>query len=452
MGKGVERIPEYGVVVVEGLPGSGKSFIGVKTLIELIISERRPVYTNLPIRFRVAREYLRNRGGDKLANLLRPLDREGFERFCERVAQFKAFREAARGSLQYRSVMNEDALRERFCAEFGPDRTIGAVGPGVDPAERINWVPPCSVIFIDEAHEWFPMQDQARDTTAFREYLARHRHLMHQVFFASQERGRISKSIRVMAGQYWLVRNMGEDRLAWGIKWKHLGIRPMGYAKYTGDQVERRSADNVRPIENFVVIPWLPSNRWIFRLYDSFTHVGSRRQIVKQVRRARVEAGLTEKGEDEAAAVAAAEQARRERVPMFKRARRLVVRAAVLVMVGGVAYGLGRGGGRGEAVAVAAAEAAAAGPEPFVWPEWRGGGADYVRLGDGARMKVGDVYGGRASLEYISMRPAYSVWVLDGVDVWMWKRGQAPGRVGSVEEVDRAARVALADGRGGGGE
>src|SRR5690606_33456844 len=91
-------------------------------------------------------------------------------------------------------------------------------------------------------------------------------------------------------------------------------------------------------------LPWLPWNRWVFRLYRSFTHAGDTRELKRGLAEARARAGLNDKG----AVVAAPVEV--EAVANKKRGRigaavmwcgRWAVRAAVLCVVGVIAYGIG---------------------------------------------------------------------------------------------------------------
>ena len=59
---------DYGVEIIHGLMGSGKSFFAVRRALSMVEEARRPLYTNLPMKWAVVRKYLRLRGGSDLAN------------------------------------------------------------------------------------------------------------------------------------------------------------------------------------------------------------------------------------------------------------------------------------------------------------------------------------------------------------------------------------------------
>lgn len=269
---------DYGIQIVEGLPGSGKSFFCIdRLLLPAITRAHRPVYTNLPVRWRVLRAFLYKRGGSKLAGLIRPLDAEGLIRFAERFDTRARLVESLKA--QRVDHYRVDALAD---AQLGPTITDG---------EGLNWIPRGSVIIVDEAQKWFPMANQSREPLAFMRYLSMHRHAWHKLFFVTQERGRISKNIRAMADKFWVVRNKKEDCLAWGVRFKHVGLNAFGYAAYTADQLAGRTMET-RPAENYVVFPTFPSKRWIFRLYDSFTQSGSVACAAKELEAIRKEVGV----------------------------------------------------------------------------------------------------------------------------------------------------------------
>lgn len=269
---------DYGIQVIEGLPGSGKSFFCIdRLLLPAIMKAHRPVYTNLPVRWRVLRAFLYKRGGSKLAGLIRPLDADGLMRFAERF------------DTRARLVETLKAQRvEHYRVDALADEQLG---PTITDGEGLNWIPRGSVIIVDEAQKWFPMAHQSKEPLAFMRYLSMHRHAWHKLFFVTQERGRISKNIRAMADKFWVVRNQKEDCLAWGIRFKHLGLNAFGYAAYTSDQLLGRT-NETKPAENYVVFPTMPNKRWIFRLYDSFTQSGSVACAAKELEAIRKEVGV----------------------------------------------------------------------------------------------------------------------------------------------------------------
>ena len=59
---GIEKLP-FGIISVVGKPGAGKSYYLTKKAIEAVTIHRRPVYTNLPIRWRVMWHWVAKRYG-----------------------------------------------------------------------------------------------------------------------------------------------------------------------------------------------------------------------------------------------------------------------------------------------------------------------------------------------------------------------------------------------------
>ena len=70
-----------GIELVTGIPGSGKSFHMVERLVDWVLKEQRPVYTNLPLCWRVLRKYLKIKGGEHCAGLIHELTEERFNTF-----------------------------------------------------------------------------------------------------------------------------------------------------------------------------------------------------------------------------------------------------------------------------------------------------------------------------------------------------------------------------------
>jgi hypothetical protein len=281
------KLPDVGVWVIEGLPGSGKSFYAVRSLLDWVLVERRPVFSNLPIKWRVLRKYLAVRGGPTYANLVYELTRDHFARFIDRSCRKQKLRQELQTTGRDGRPLSHQQLQDRYTAELGPDVYRGA---------GANHVPPGAVLIIDEAQLWYPMKDQAREDPNLLGYLSMIRHHVHLGVFITQEAGRISKSIRVMAQRFVRVRDKGDDKFAWNIRFRHVGIRGIGYAIYNGDALNDRALDS-EPVANFALYPWLPSERVIFRLYSSFTHIGSLSRTIAALRQARAESGVTEEVE-----------------------------------------------------------------------------------------------------------------------------------------------------------
>lgn len=329
------RPPSFGIEVVEGRPGSGKSFYGVARVLRALVEERRPVYTNLPIRFRVLRAWLRRRHGAAVANLLTPLTREHFTAFLARQAKRNLFLER----LQLSGLTPRERLAG-FYAEHGPD-VVRQVNPG-DP--KPNWIPPMSVILIDEAHQWYPQNAQRAEDPNLLSYVTMVRHHVHHLYVITQDRMQVSISFRRLAAYFWEVINLASERIAWSFTLGHLGLAGFRYRQYTPEQEDARSNAERMPCSSTVVLPWWPSESWKFRLYDSFTHLGDVRELRRQLREYRKLSGV---GEDGQAVAEYAAPAGREGSMLRLIGR--VVMVLVLVVVG-VAVGRAVGGPKPAAV------------------------------------------------------------------------------------------------------
>lgn len=279
------KAPETGIELLVGEPGAGKSLFAVQRMIQVMREQRRPVYTNLPLRWRVFRAYLRTMGGEKLADLLRPLSEDHFRRFIERFEGFRAFKDELKA--RDRGIRVRE-VRERWLRERGPDTFEG---------DGANWIPPGAVVVIDEVQHWFTnpalkIGNAKPEPQALMSYLTMHRHLMHWVWFATQRERQISTTIKALAHRIWQIRRRDNDKLVWGIQFKHLGVKALGYRAFRPEDDPEKD----EPHQVFTAFPWLPWNQVYFRLYDSFTHAGSKRQLREGLRQARMHAGLNEKG------------------------------------------------------------------------------------------------------------------------------------------------------------
>lgn len=407
------RIPDYGVEVIEGLPGSGKSYAAVEKMLRVVLSQKRPCYTNLPLNFSKVRAYLRLKGGEKCANLIQELKQEHFRKFIARFVKKAKCRELATTLKTHTDLSVVDA---NFDRDNGPDVAIG---------EHANWVPATSLVILDEVHWWFPMRDQASEPRELLEYLSMHRHVWHWLWVLTQDRGRISISFRKMATKFTTARNISEDRLAWGLRFKHLGISGLGYATYTGDQVENRTLDS-DPLENHVVFPWLPWNRFVFRLYRSFTHLGTADELQAVLARERVVAGVDVLSGDKPVSIA---KGGASKLLKFAVVGMLVVCLLVFVVVGFALVSGGRSSTASPGVATTVA--------PPVFPRFDGI-VDGAAVFDGKRVKPAEMH---KNIFLVEADVAAKTVLID-VDgyAYLWLHGAPPRLLGDSRLVARAIR------------
>jgi hypothetical protein len=469
MGK-PQRLPHVTCDVVEGLPGSGKSFYGVGKVLEWIEADRRPVYTNLPLRFRVFQRFLRHRGGEKLAGLLVELTQDHFAAFLERNwkrMEFRTlvktrYRERLKAGRRGRGAVFMESRFQRLWERLNGRDILR--GPGA------NWIPPLAVICIDEAHLWYPgvaVERKREESPALLKYLSMHRHHGHALTWITQDRMQLTATVRRLTAHYWQVRDRGEDRVAWGIRLRHFGVRAFGYVKRTPEQEAGRSGENFKAAEDYTVFPWLPKERWKFRLYDSYTNVGGRGHLVRLLRKAREDSGITEPERGRVIVTPTSDGGWRisrygmERWDMGKVTRVawwLASRSAAAVLFLGVGAAIGAGyiGPMKAAEGVELVEAewkakldaakptvssrlsgeSKAAKPPATWWEGRKLGS-LSKSGvsvDGKRVSIGGTLEGGAELVSVSVRHRRAVWLVDGM-LWSWTAGKDPARIGTPAQV-----------------
>lgn len=452
---------DYGLELIEGLMGSGKSYFATRRVVQTIQTTRRPVYTNLPLKFPVVRAYLRSRGGPELAGLIRRLDETHWRAFLARQHKFAKFRErlskkrpadlepAAFAELVRATGKPADQLR-RAAKFYTSDIAAwfeAVEGPHVVDGPDANWIPPASVICIDEVQHWHPMTAQKGDTNRddLLAYLTMCRHHVHWVWIITQDATRISIEFRRLAHYVWRVWNRAEDRLAWGVRWKHLGVKAMGYRKVASDDMVAGNKDSQRPSESFTILPWLPRNKVIFRLYSSHTNLGNAVHLERELRRARVMAGLSASGvsRTEVGEMLAKRQEERRKPRLMRRVVRAGRNACVVVLCCGVAWAVGRASA--PETEVLASEQQASEPGPIVWPRWSSAGRRPI-VG-ARRVEVGDAIDPRAVVEFIHPNGRAMVLRVDDVDWWLWDYPQPePVRVGPIEDVRSRVAGILAGG------
>lgn len=444
----------YGVEVIHGLMGAGKSFFAVRRCVREALATRRPLYTNLPIKFPVMRRYMRLQGGSEVTNLIRRLDEDHWRRFLRRQHDYSKFREA----LKKRRPADLDAERfASFAAAVGEDpahllrqqkifdRQVSAWycslnGPNIIDGPEANWIPPTAIIAIDEVQHWHPMTNQKADQNRedLLAYLTMIRHHGQWLWVITQDASRIAIEFRLLARYFWRVWDRGEDRLAWGLRFKHFRIKAMGYECATKEQLENKDPENARPIDRFTVIPAFPWNQVLFRLYSSHTNIGSARAMLRDLRRAREFAGLDADGHThmELAMTTAAPP----KPTLLRRLVRLVRRFLTLIIFCMIAFAAGSFFAAPPAPETASETAPVELP-PLVWPRWTGAGsAPWI---DRKRIRQGEWINPRVFLEHIDPGGRKLVLRVDDAEWWLWQWPEPePRRVGTVDDI-RAAVARL---------
>lgn len=417
-----ETVLRYGIEMYVGRPGAGKSLVAVRKLLKVVQEERRVVYTNLPLKWRVVRRWLQLRGGDKLAGLIRPLREDHFNAFIKRFSLRHLFVDEA----QTRGVHRRAAVAQ-FNAEHGPNVVDG---PGA------NWIPAGALIVIDEVQHWFP--NPALRTASHKPeppylgtYLQMHRHMLHWIWILTQAERQVSPTWKSLYAIVWEVVDFARERFVWHFQLCWFGITACRYRSYTPADWNDGNPRGF-PVESFTILPGLPWNRWMFRLYSSFTHAGDLKELQKELAMERVSEGLTEDGQ----IVGGAVQATRPR-RSWKRAGLLL---AFVMAVGLFSFVVGRGvsvapkpqDASGDAVVIV-------GPDVKLVMQTRG---PSPRFSDGSRPRVGERWNNGTVMAATD----------DGIgcagdDGWyyQWLFGKGGTRVCRVEEVCGFAERIAAD-------
>lgn len=442
---------DYGVEVIHGLMGAGKSYFAVRRCVRVILETRRPLYTNLPLRFPVVRQYLRTKGGQECANLIRRLDERHWRAFLARQHEYAKFREALKkktpGDLEperlarYAAAIGR-APEQAARAHAFTERNLSAWyqsenGPHVIDGPDANWIPPTAVVVIDEVQHWHPMirQSNDKDREHLQAYLTMIRHHLQWIWVITQDASRIAIEFRLLARYFWRVWDRGEDRLAWGVRFKHFGVHAMGYECATKDQLENKDPENARPIARFTIIPSFPWNRTIFRLYSSHTNIGSARAMLRELARARHMAGLDDDGRTESEKAMQTEQPKKP--SFFRRLTRFLTRTAVLAVFTLGAFAAGTH--LGPKAEPPSDETQAEKLPDLAWPRWSAAGSSpWI---DRRRVRQGEWINDRVLLEYINPGGRRLVLRVDDAEWWLWHwPDPEPFRVGTIDQVRSAVQ------------
>lgn len=419
---------DTGIECYIGRPGSGKSFAMVKRCVNAMCNHRRPVYTNLPLRWRAVRRLLRHHGGESLAGLIHHLSEVHFNRFMQRFVAMREFEEAYKADAVARKLrVRQEEMHAAWIEHAGPDVCVASDDPN-DP--KPNWIPMGAIVCIDEVHHWFPnpgLKSVAKkEPPELMSYLTMHRHCQHMVWLATQAQRQISQTVWSNAQRIWIIHPRDDDKILGPIRFRHVGVKALGYQVYSREQFEL--GDD--PMRSFSIIPGLPWHQWVFKCYDSFTHIGSLRQLNKQLQAARKADGVDEHGHTETENKSMAWQ-RTFVGRWFGRIRKFAV--LVFVFVLGVAASSMVG-----TVDEDAADAGELMSQDDPATESPGGlasvGGDRIRMEDGRVLRSGQ-RNGKWELRYVDENGGRVVWVRDGADVWVQVIGGPARFVGTVSDV-----------------
>lgn len=276
--------PETGLEIVEGLAGSGKSYEVVNRIIKVVLNSKRPIFTNLPLRFRTIRKYLALRGRDPmLARYVLPLSPDHLDRFLNRNNDLANKIEKGKVEGWSAKVVEAEFLRQN--------------GPHIYVGHHANWFPPFSVFCIDEVHRWFDQRFQKGENPNLQNWLTMHRHHLHWIWCLTQNRMQVSLPWRRNAHVYIKCVDMRRIPL-FGLR---IPFPIFHYEEWPAD-TEDAANPNAKPSKSWNTYPLLDDGL-IWRLYDSFTHMGGPRKLARALAEVRrmIESGALERGQSESA-------------------------------------------------------------------------------------------------------------------------------------------------------
>lgn len=296
MGKD-SRPMESGIYGVIGKPGSGKSYWCAKQILGHAALDRRPVYTNIPIKLKRMRAYIVMRmQGPKpvrrvLSKLIRPtLTKQHFSRFCERLSWISERIEELKDTFEHYGDLEDEIeeLEDGFWKqaliesedEFGKFIYAGA---------KANWFPPGSVLFLDEVHKWFAAKGYRDEPKYVLDMTSMHRHLQLMIYVVTQRWMNASLSFRSMSIElircmnYARVPLLGPLRLhAWGLNLFRVGrCLPEDY-----DERNDELKIGKRDISFDFEFPTFNKGVY-FQLYKSHVHGGSLEDQATELREVR---------------------------------------------------------------------------------------------------------------------------------------------------------------------
>lgn len=467
MGRKKKQIHEYEsrLEVFEGKMGAGKSYFAVRRMFNILEEQARPVYTNLPVKWRVVRKYLRDRHGEEMANLVHELTEDHWRSFLRRQDKFAKFKARA-DRIDPRKMTDEEiqiiyeACQEHYFENppsfeklkrqdhFFINQILAWFDathePPIDHGPDANHIPPSAIIIIDEVQKWHPMMKQShdKDREFLLSYITMSRHHAHWIWVLTQDAMNISIEFRRLAHNIWSIWNRYEDQIAGPVRFKHFGLRAMGYARMTPEEYEQQKSmhgvgKQKRSLEFFTVITNLPGSKLFYRFYSSETHLGSRRQLAKKLEEGRRRAGISETGIN-----LHQEDQEMKKSSIFSKAYLLL---ALLVVTAG-AFIVGKQSAEPTQQQTEIVEDV----QSVEWPEWTMVSSEPWIAG--RPLRVGEtIQGTRSELLFVSDDYRSLVFNVND-DYWLWEFGSEPFRVGSTTDVRTAVTALLDEQRNGSGQ
>ncbi|MFG0249794.1 MAG: zonular occludens toxin domain-containing protein [Phycisphaeraceae bacterium JB051] len=303
---------ESGILGVIGKPGSGKSYWCAKQILSHAALDRRPVYTNIPIKLKRMRAYIVMRTeGPKplrrsLSRLIRPtLTKQHFGRFCERLSWISDRIEVLKDEWEGYGDLDED-VEEELEDGFWKQAVIESedeYGPPIYQGMKANWFPPGSVLFLDEVHKWFPAKNYRDEPKYVVDMTSMHRHLQLKIFVVTQRWMNASLSFRSMATELIRCTNFARVPLLGPLRLHMLGLNLFRVGQCLPEDYDERNDELKIGKKDYTYNFEFPTfNGGVyFQLYKSHVHGGSledQAQELREVRSRLVGSNLIDQLED----------------------------------------------------------------------------------------------------------------------------------------------------------
>ncbi|MEM1107110.1 MAG: zonular occludens toxin domain-containing protein [Planctomycetota bacterium] len=300
-----------GIAGVIGKPGHGKSYCMAAMMVYQVVTQRRPVYTNLPIEWDAMRNHIRDQAygsddyRDALPKLIRKMSKQHFERFMLRLQAVCRRSEEIKDDLNLLvdPELNEALSRVDDQTELDgeidaaawrqacDEQTVSA-GPVIYYGPGANWVPPGTVFVLDELHKWFNSRGYRNEDQAVQDFTSMHRHLQARIFIITQRWLNVSLSFRSMTDDLVLLKNFGRVNFGpikpadWG--WNIFRARWVRADDYD------ESLEAIKPGRHAFATDWYVPNimarhREIFDIYRSTSHAGGIEEQHEELKRVRTE-------------------------------------------------------------------------------------------------------------------------------------------------------------------
>jgi hypothetical protein len=286
----------HGIIGLIGAPGAGKSYKAVREIVYSVCAQARPVYTNVPIKPKRLRAYIYRKlprsvkghaARRRRSNLVKSITRQHFVNFCERLGAIDELAEVImdREGVDRDDVSQMAQFRQSECRNKAIQQ-IEEIEPAKLVGRDANWIPPGSVLFLDELHKWFPSKNYKDEPKAILDFTSMHRHMQLKVVVISQRWMNVSLSFRSMAKEVWYCMNYSKRPILGYIRFDKF-INIFRYVHFLGEDIEERTGlprPGATPVWSEMV--WPEWNGGIeYELYSSYSHAGTLEEQEQEIKR-----------------------------------------------------------------------------------------------------------------------------------------------------------------------